>query len=273
MTKPTAYMDMDGETVAVIHGLGDKWISARGRHRMKSPKLPPRDTREEAQTDLDAYAKAKKWTPMPDEPEYIKEVAVAETSTETALTVKEQKALQTQEAVIAKGMHTFVEVGNALLAIRDGRLYRERYRTFEVYCSERWEMSKPQATRLICSARVIENLVPIGTVLPATESQARPLTTIPMEQVGDVWQEVIETAPKNDDGEPIITAKHVDETVKRWKEADDSYQEDANSDGGFDFESESIKVFDWVRKRAQNWPDDYRQALGKILKQLANEVI
>lgn len=82
MTKPTAYIDMDGETgevVAVIHGLGDKWISARGRHRVKSPKLPPRDTREEAQADLDAYARARKWKPMPDEPEYIKEVPVAET--------------------------------------------------------------------------------------------------------------------------------------------------------------------------------------------------
>lgn len=62
--KPRAYLDQDGEmgqVVAVIHGLNDKWISARGRHRVKSPQLPPRPTWEEAQADLDAYAAERGW--------------------------------------------------------------------------------------------------------------------------------------------------------------------------------------------------------------------
>ena len=38
------------------------------------------------------------------------------------------------ELVIERGLKTFVEVGAALLGIRDGRLYRETHATFEDYC-------------------------------------------------------------------------------------------------------------------------------------------
>lgn len=144
------------------------------------------------------------------------------TDTEQAgsLTVIERESLVAYEETITRGMHTFVEVGNALAEIRDGRLYREYYSTFEDYCRERWEMSKTQANRLIGSACVVESLTPIGVILPATESQARPLTAIPMEQVGEVWQEAVDTAPRNEKNEPVITAKHVSETVERRKGAD-----------------------------------------------------
>ena len=44
-------------------------------------------------------------------------------------------------------------------------------------------------------------------VRPANEAQARPLTKLdtPSEQAA-AWKEVVDTAPKDDDGEPIITA-------------------------------------------------------------------
>ena len=49
----------------------------------------------------------------------------------------------------------------------------------DAYCRERWDMGRNYANRQIAAAQVIENLVPIGTILPATESQARPLTKLP----------------------------------------------------------------------------------------------
>lgn len=63
------YYDDNGALVFVSSGIskGDKWMTVRqkkptsGTHRIKSPKLPVRDTREEAQLDLDAYALSKKW--------------------------------------------------------------------------------------------------------------------------------------------------------------------------------------------------------------------
>lgn len=48
-------------------GIGGKWMSVaskdtfQGTHRIVAKSLPLRDTREEAQADLDAYAKKKGW--------------------------------------------------------------------------------------------------------------------------------------------------------------------------------------------------------------------
>lgn len=51
----------DGRVLHVDRGLGGTYMTfcANSRHRVKSPKLPVRNTREEAQADLDEYAIAK----------------------------------------------------------------------------------------------------------------------------------------------------------------------------------------------------------------------
>src|SRR6476660_8234750 len=57
------------------------------------------------------------------------------------LSSTESEILNACEAIIQKGIQTFVEVGNALLEIRESRLYRGQYSTFEEYCRTRWAMS------------------------------------------------------------------------------------------------------------------------------------
>jgi len=129
------------------------------------------------------------------------------------------------ESVIDRGMHTFVEVGNALLQIRAARGYRlAGCDTFEVYCRERWGMSKTSANRLIQSASVIENLTPIGVILPLTESQARPLAQLESSQQIVAWQRAVETAPHGK-----VTAAHVQSVVNELRPvsyhvSDDSYE-------------------------------------------------
>jgi hypothetical protein len=137
-------------------------------------------------------------------------VAVSEAS--EPLSPDEAQTLDHYEQIIAQGMQTFVEVGHALLAIRDQHLYRQSYQTFEEYLRQRWDLSRPHAYRMIDAAVVVENLSPIGDMVPVNESQARPLTRLPPEQQAEVWREVVETAPPSG-----ITAKHVQETVKRVK--------------------------------------------------------
>jgi hypothetical protein len=51
-----------------------------------------------------------------------------------------QSRLETLERVIESGLRTFVEVGEALMEIRDQRLYQDA--TFEDYCRERWGISQ-----------------------------------------------------------------------------------------------------------------------------------
>jgi hypothetical protein len=80
-----------------------------------------------------------------------------------------------------------IEIGNALLEIRNARLYRQGYNTFERYCRQRWDMSKTTANRFIQAVQVIENLTPTG-VIPTHERQLRPLTKLEPEQQRKVWR-------------------------------------------------------------------------------------
>lgn len=108
------------------------------------------------------------------------------------------------EAVIKRGLATFVEVGAALLEIRDGRLYRETHTTFEAYCAGRWGFTDRRARQLMDAAE-------IGTIVPVlNEGQARELSPLRgnPEAMREVWAEVSE------DAEPV-TAKFVKAAVER----------------------------------------------------------
>ena len=134
----------------------------------------------------------------------------------TLLTSLEQRELDTHEAVIERGLRTFTDVVNALLAIRDKRLYRVRYGTFEDYCRKRWGMVRRQANRLIAAAETVNILGPMGPKIPGNERQVRPLTCLEPDQQREAWQRAVETAP---DGR--VTGAHVqrvvDETFfERW---------------------------------------------------------
>lgn len=134
----------------------------------------------------------------------------------SALTVRETTRLAELEQVVERGLATFVDVGLALMEVRDARLYRATHATFEDYCRERWRMSRIRAHQLIGAASVTENLLTTVNTLPANEAQARPLArlTTPEEQ-REAWQEAVETAPRDDAGEPRITAAHVERVVEQ----------------------------------------------------------
>jgi hypothetical protein len=129
------------------------------------------------------------------------------------LTPIERTELAECEAVIERGIKSFVEVGTALLKVRDGRLYEDDFDTFEAYCQERWGMSRRHANRLVASAEMMDNLLgPRGPkqeidpppVLPTSEKQVRPLTNLPAPVQREAWARAVETAPNN-----RPTARHV----------------------------------------------------------------
>jgi hypothetical protein len=123
----------------------------------------------------------------------------------------EMSKLAECEGIIRRGMKTFVEVGKALLTIRDQRLYREQFKTFDAYCREQWGFSKVHATRLVQAAQVVENLVPIGTK-PDNEAQVRPLTKLKdTDQQREAWRGANENAEK--EGREV-TAKDVEDAVE-----------------------------------------------------------
>ena len=132
------------------------------------------------------------------------------------LTVIERNNLVELEETIQKHLSAFYEVGFALMQIRDNRLYRETYATFEEYCKEKWDISRPRAYQLIKAAEVHDNLSTtvdnLSTIvdIPQSESVLRPLSPLPPQEQREVYQEAVKTAP-----EGKVTAKHVENIVKK----------------------------------------------------------
>lgn len=109
------------------------------------------------------------------------------------LATSERSSLAACEATIERGLRTFVEVGHALLTIRDSRLYRVEHTTFEDYCRERWGMTPQHGGRLIAAAEVAVALEPNGS-MPRTEAVARELAPLreEPEQMVEAWTEAVE---------------------------------------------------------------------------------
>jgi hypothetical protein len=128
---------------------------------------------------------------------------------EFKLSTDTEKRFNQLEKIIEKGMTHFVEVGTALSLIREEKLYKLLFSTFEEYCQERWGFNSSRARQLIGAARINENIKSVTIVTPPkTESQIRPLTKLEPEQQPKAWKKATETAPKGK-----ITAKHVQTIV------------------------------------------------------------
>lgn len=106
------------------------------------------------------------------------------------LTRAELVALEECERVIGEGIKSFVATGSALTFVRDNRLYRADYATFEAYCRERWNLTPQHANRLALAAGVVTSMEPIGSIQPpSNEGQARELAKVPEPERAEVWRE------------------------------------------------------------------------------------
>lgn len=94
------------------------------------------------------------------------------------LTREEQIALDDGEERIGRGLKTFIEVGSALAAVRDNRLYRADFETFEAYCNERWGFTRIRAHQLASAADLALTMVNSGLQEPDNERQVRELAKL-----------------------------------------------------------------------------------------------
>jgi hypothetical protein len=98
---------------------------------------------------------------------------------------------------IKDGLGATFKVAKALTEIRDNKLYREEFETFEDFCLETYKIGKAHAYRLISAGVVKEemNSSPMGDMVQ-TERQARALAKVPKDQRA----KVLEKAAKSDQG-------------------------------------------------------------------------
>jgi hypothetical protein len=112
------------------------------------------------------------------------------------LTEEEQRDLARREEYIEENLQTLFSVGKAFADIRDRKLYRESHRTFEEYCRERWQISRPRAYQLIDASIVQETVstnVDKNMPLPTNESQTRALKKAPKEKQPELGEKAVKS--------------------------------------------------------------------------------
>lgn len=130
--------------------------------------------------------------------------------------------LEACERTIERGLNTFIEVGLAIRQIRDNRLYRADYDTFEQYCRERWGWSRRHASRQIEAANTIELLKPeladegLGPMGPINERQVRAIAPLAKEDPDEARAVMDRIQKEHGDA---ATAKHTEQAVKEIKTA------------------------------------------------------
>jgi RNase H-fold protein (predicted Holliday junction resolvase) len=175
------------------------------------------------------------------------------------LDVTERTKFRKLESIVAEGISSFVVVGEALKEIRDNKLYRESYKTFEKYVDQKWGMARQRAYQLIDAVDAKANL---STVVDKnerasevkTERQFRELKDVPAESMEAVIDKAAEIA-----GDDPITASDL-------KQARVEILEQAEP------EEESEPVYEDVDDEPADSPAQEAIGNGKHLQTLQNLV-
>lgn len=159
------------------------------------------------------------------------------------LTTNEQQRLHALEQVVRRGINVYRDVGDALLQIRDQRLYRAKFSTFERYCAEQWGLSKRHANRVIEAAGVANNIeeqVGRARPIPETIRQASELAVLPDELQAEVWEDI---CAEN----PTPTAQEVRDGVQRF--AAENFERLSPTSQARIVNAEESVIAEWVRER------------------------
>lgn len=212
-------------------------------------------------TTDEARARAAALNSPPAPQSRVTAVATVTPSDPSALSPIESARLVDLERLVERFRSSFIEAGEALREIRDGRLYRTSHGTFDEYAKVRWSLTRSQAHRLIAATDIVAiiRMSPIGDILPVTESQARELIRLdnPEQQVA-AWGNAVERA----DSDPRrITAKIVKEEV-------DKLLPEKPEEPGFVLAEEREAIRKFLAARLARWPDEHKPKFAPAVTEL-----
>jgi hypothetical protein len=117
------------------------------------------------------------------------------------------------DSVIAMGWGNFVQVGLAFARIREKRLYRMEYLTFEAYCRQKWQYGRNYVNRLISAAQVFNFLVTAcHQIKPEHEAQVRPLMGLSPAEAQAAWELAVTHA-----GGRKVSSTHVKQAIRELR--------------------------------------------------------
>ena len=154
------------------------------------------------------------------------------------LTMQESTRLMALEKIVTTGLQSWIEVGEALIEIRDSRLYKIEAKTFEEYCQTRFKMDRTYAHRLMNGAPIAKDLLPKGNI---SERAVREIAKVAPERRQEIFDKATESASghvptareikhvvsldEEEGGEeppatkPSIQLKIINKGMTHWKEA------------------------------------------------------
>lgn len=137
------------------------------------------------------------------------------------LSVIERRNLKDLENVIESGVESFLATGSALKKIREQRLYREKFKSFDAYVRDKWGFERNYANKLIGACEVKEKVGTSGTHIPKAaeitkERQLRELKNVPDESLAEVIAKAAEIA-----GDEPITSSDIKKAREQVLEPED----------------------------------------------------
>ena len=106
--------------------------------------------------------------------------------------ISESRTSETVELIPpSDGIKSRDQAGEALIEIRDSRLYRIEAGTFEEYCQSKFKMTDRHARRLMQGAGIAKKIGPVG---PVTEYAIREIAKVAPEKRQEVFQKATESA-------------------------------------------------------------------------------
>jgi hypothetical protein len=122
------------------------------------------------------------------------------------ITLKESSRLIELEKVVTTGLQSWIEVGEALIEIRDSRLYRVEAKTFGEYIQGRFKMSHRHANRLMTGAPIARENGPMG---PFSERAVREIAKVEPSKRQEVFEKATATASGH-----VPTAREIKQVVE-----------------------------------------------------------
>lgn len=123
------------------------------------------------------------------------------------------------EQLIERGLETWLEVGIAVCVVRDRRLYRAKFATFELWAQAKMGVTASRLRQLCGASEVVQHLLEEqkrypgnAFVIPASETLVRPLAGLAPEDQLAAWNKAVSLAPN---GRP--TRSLVQAVAREWK--------------------------------------------------------
>jgi len=166
-----------------------------------------------------------------------------------------QKQINRLELIIESNQRNFYSVGKALKQIRDNHFYRDLgFDSFESYVKNRWDIGKSHAYRLIDAAQVIDNLSPIGDVVPVNEAQSRLLTPFESLDQKKIWREFLKS-------DFVLTTRQLRNFISGYKGKRKPAQNDLIETISDSYQRAVFEMLYQIRvTRSDNWKPTSREA-------------